>query len=97
MKIRSDRIADGQKVLLNQVGRARKAAKAHVERARIILLCAEGKSNYWIKKAKDLRMKKAFPKIEAAIARFLKISGSISILLELRELHTCLGPNVYFS
>ncbi len=42
-------------------------------------------------------MKKAFPKIEEAIARFLKISGSIGILLELRELHTCLGPNVYFS
>src|SRR2546430_4111 len=39
-----------QRELLNQIGNSRTSERAHVERARIILLCAEGKTNYRIGK-----------------------------------------------
>ncbi len=39
-----------QRELLNQIGNGRTSERAHAERAQIILLCAEGKTNYRIGK-----------------------------------------------
>jgi len=39
-----------QRELLNEIGNSRTSERAHVERAKIILLCAEGKTNYRIGK-----------------------------------------------
>jgi transposase len=39
-----------QRELLNEISNGRTSKRAHAERAKIILLCAEGKTNYWIGK-----------------------------------------------
>ena len=43
-----------QRELLKEIGNGRTSERSHAERAKIILLCAEGKSNYRI--GKELRM-----------------------------------------
>jgi len=43
-----------QRELLNQISSGRTSERAHAERAQIILLCAEGKTNYRIGKELDI-------------------------------------------
>ncbi len=43
-----------QRELLNQISNGRTSERAHAERAQIILLCAEGKTNYRIGKELDI-------------------------------------------